>query len=55
MLYALSGVTTPNVKNRTLRKSDHSVEAVKGCSGLALETPLVDPVAMSSKEWVAGR
>jgi putative alpha-1,2-mannosidase len=28
------GVTTPNVKNRTLRKLDHSFEAVRGRKGL---------------------
>ena len=31
---SVTGVTTPNVKNRTLRKSDHSLEAAKGRSGL---------------------
>jgi hypothetical protein len=30
----LSGVTTPNVKNRTLRKLDHSIQAVRGRKGL---------------------
>jgi hypothetical protein len=30
----LLGVTTPNVKNRTLRKLDHSFEALKGRRGL---------------------
>ena len=32
------GVTTPNVKNRTLRNFDHSFEAAKGRRGL--KTPL---------------
>ncbi len=31
---AYFGVTTPNVKNRTLRKLDHSFEAAKGRRGL---------------------
>jgi hypothetical protein len=48
-------VTTPNVKNRTLKKIDYLFEAVKNCSGLALETPLNDPMAMANQEWVAGR
>ncbi len=30
----LLGVTTPNVKNRTLRNFDHSFEAAKGRRGL---------------------
>ena len=38
------GVTTPNVKNRTLRKLDHSFEAAKGRRGL--KAPLLSrPVA----------
>lgn len=52
---AIRGVTTPNVKNRTLRTSGHSFETARGCRGLGATLRAVLRPPTSTREHGCGK